>query len=156
MKVYAIIITIVTILALGVVGYGVWAGQKISANIVSLENQNKKATDDLKRVQQEYSDSTQEIKNLSQLLRETSSSFIHPGNYSVISFNAVTMEKIDQQIAQIKNAYIKKDVQQKWSAFQDSMLLNDYRGVIATITDNISNLAVEPAPSQSPSLQPQK
>ena len=156
MKTYTIVVTIVAIVALSVVGYGVWAGQKIRANIVSLENQQKKAVDDLQRAQKEYGDSTQEIKNLSQLLRETSGSFIHPGNYGVSSFNAVTMEKIDQEIGQIKNTYIKKDVQQKWSAFQNSMLLNDYRSVIAGIADNISNLAVEPTPPQSPSLQPQK
>lgn len=148
MKIYAIIITVIAILALGIIGYGFWAGQKISVKIVSLERQSKIAMDDLQKVQQEYSNSTQEIKNLSQLLRETSSSFIQPGVSSIDSFNAVSMQKIDSQIGQIKNDYTKKDIQEKWSIFQDSKLINDYRGVIASIADNISNLSVEPAQAQ--------
>jgi len=81
----------------------------------------------------------EEILGLAEILRESSSSFMHAGNIKASSFNTTSLDRIDQDIQSLKNVHTQDAVKKKWDTFLQSYSLNDYRDFLATLADEIRN-----------------
>jgi len=147
MKIYAIIVTIIAVLALSLLGYGYYTGLKIKKTIADYENKIQTMHDEEEAMQQEEQKKLDEISSLAGILRESSSSFMHPGNFKASSFNPSIVERLKDEIENITDTTLKKEIKDKWDAFQQSQNLNDYRDFIGTVADIIRNSSTTLEPS---------
>jgi|GEM_PF-3133230 len=146
MKIYAIIVTIIAVLALSLLGYGYYTGLKIKKTIADYENKIQTMHDEEEAMQREKQKKLDEISSLAGILRESSSSFMHPGNFKASSFNPSIVERLKDEIENITDTTLKKEIKDKWDAFQQSQNLNDYRDFIGTVADIIrSSSTLEPS-----------
>jgi protoheme ferro-lyase len=79
------------------------------------------------------------VLGLAEVLRESSSSFMHAGDVKASSFNTASLDKIDQEIKNLKNAHVQDAVKKKWETFLQTSSLNDYRDFIGTLADVIKD-----------------
>ena len=139
MKVYAIIVTIIAVLALGVVGYGFWQGAKIKTAYTQKSNELSATQAKLQGIKDEYKTPAENINNISQILGKTSSAFIQPGVMQVSSFNQQSVDEINKQIASIQDTSARDEIKSNWDKFVASKTINDYRTFVQTISNAISN-----------------
>lgn len=139
MKIYSIIVTIITVLALGILGYGYYTGLKIKKTLTECETQNSAYQSEIQKMRNDEQKKAEEILGLAEILRESSSSFMHAGNIKASSFNTASLDKIDQEIKNLKNTHTQDAVKKKWETFLQTSFLNDYRDFLATLADEIRN-----------------
>jgi hypothetical protein len=139
LKIYSIIVTIITVLALGILGYGYYTGLKIKKTLTECETQNSAYQSEIQKMRNDEQKKAEEILGLAEILRESSSSFMHAGNIKASSFNTASLDKIDQEIKNLKNTHTQDAVKKKWETFLQTSFLNDYRDFLATLADEIRN-----------------
>jgi len=128
MKIYAIIVTIVAVVALSILGYGVWAGNKMAKSIKTLQGQ-------ISSLKSQAGDA--EI--LSRVARDSASTFIQPGDWKIISFDQTKLSEIEVNIQNLADEKTKIEITNSWSKFKSSGLINDYRSFIQVVSDNITS-----------------
>jgi hypothetical protein len=139
LKIYSIIVTIITVLALAILGYGYYTGLKIKKTLTECETQNSAYQSEIQKMRNDEQKKAEEILGLAEILRESSSSFMHAGNIKASSFNTASLDKIDQEIKNLKNTHTQDAVKKKWETFLQTSFLNDYRDFLATLADEIKN-----------------
>jgi len=139
MKVYSIAVTIVAVLALVILGYGYYTGLKIKKVLVECSTQNKNFQAEIQDMRSDEQKKAEEILGLAEILRESSGSFMHAGDIKASSFNTASLDKIDQEITNLKNAHTQDAIKKKWQTFLQTSSLNDYRDFIGTLADEVKN-----------------
>ena len=146
MKIYSIIVTIIAVLALAILGYDYYTELKIKKTLTECETQNsayqskiQAYQSEIQTMQNDEQKKAEEILRLAEILRESSSSFMHAGDIKASSFNTTSLDKIDQEIQNLKNVHTQDAVKKKWDTFLQSYSLNDYRDFLATLADEIRN-----------------
>jgi hypothetical protein len=139
MKIYSIIVTIIAVLALAILGYGYYTGLKIKKVLTECNTQNSAYQSEIQTMRNDEQKKTEEILGLAEVLRESSSSFMHAGDVKASSFNTASLDKIDQEIKNLKNAHVQDAVKKKWETFLQTSSLNDYRDFIGTLADVIKD-----------------
>lgn len=129
MKTYAIIVTIIAFLALSVVGYGVWQGFKVKAYIAQLQTEKNQAIKDLR-------DTSENVAVLSNILRNSSDSFLVPGDFKAVGKNSEPIKYVDEGIKRTFGAQ-KTAIENSWDKFQKTQLINDYRQFVKTMADQM-------------------
>ena len=138
MKIYAVIVTIVAVLALGVVGFGVWQGIHIKAAYNKQSDELRLKRDELKSLRDQTQKQASDIETLNRILRASSNSLVHPGDLKVTSFNAPSVTEIDTNIEKITDQNMQEKVKSDWNTFSNSKTINDYRQFIQSVSDAIS------------------
>ena len=138
MKIYAVIVTIVALLALGVVGFGVWQGTKIKAAYTKQSNELRLKQDELKAFKDQTQKQAADIETINRILRASSNSLVHPGDLKVTSFNSQSVIEISTNIEKIAEPAVQEKVKADWNTFSNSKTINDYRQFIQSLSDAIS------------------
>lgn len=131
MKVYAIIITVIAVLVLGVAGYEFQQHKKVSDDLNSTQVK-------LDGIKEQYKQPAENINRISQILGKTSNSFMHPGVMQVSSFNQPVVDEINKDIAGIQNTSTRDDIKSNWDKFVASKTINDYRSFVQSVSNAIS------------------
>jgi len=139
MKIYSIIVTIIAVLAVAILGYGYYAGLKIKKVIAECAKEKSTYKSEVQKMRSDEQKKAEEILGLADILRESSSSFMHAGNIKASSFDTASLDKIDQEIKNLRNTHSQEEVKKKWDAFLQSYSLNDYRDFIGTMADVIKD-----------------
>lgn len=139
MKIYAVVVTLVAVLALSVVGYGVWAGNKLQTSLNKLESNLHQTQNELSGLKITNQKLGLEIQTLNKILRASSNSLVHPGDLKISSFNAGSVDEINSNIEKIADQHVRAKVKSDWENFVNSKTLNDYRQFIQSVSDAISN-----------------
>lgn len=137
MKVYAIIVTIVAVLALGTVGFEFWQGAKVKKAFTQKSDELSSTQAKLEGIEEQYKRPAENINNFSQILGKSSSSFIQPGVMKIDSFNQQAVDEINKQMATIQDASVQDEMKSNWDKFVASKTINDYRTFITTISNVI-------------------
>jgi len=139
-------VTIIAVLALAILGYGYYTGLKIKKALTECETQNSTYQSEIQAYQSEIQKirndeqkKAEEILGLAEILRESSGSFMHAGNIKASSFNTTSLDKIKQEIQNLKNVHTQDAVKKKWETFLQTSSLNDYRDFLATLADEIKD-----------------
>jgi len=139
LKTYSVIVTVIAVLALAVLGYGYYTGLKIKKALTECETQNSAYQSEIQKMRSDEQKKAEEILGLAEILRESSGSFMHAGNIKASSFNTTSLDKIDQEIQNLKNVHAQDAVKKKWETFLQTSSLNDYRDFLGTLADEIKN-----------------
>ena len=139
MKIYAVVVTIVAVLALGVVGFGVWQGTRLQASYNKASNELKLKQGELKTFKDQTQKQASDIETLNKILRDSSNSLVHPGDLKVTSFNAQSVSEINTNIEKIADQNLQEKVKTDWNTFLNSKTINDYRQFIQSVSDAVSS-----------------
>lgn len=140
MRIYSIIITIITILALGATGYFYMQSRNANQKIGMLEQDKAAIEKDLDKTKQELTNaktSFDDIKPFSATLKAVLNSFIAGGDTKAGTINTTQATLVQQKIGDIADNNDKTSAEKNWNDFQSSNKLRDLQPLLLTLSFGI-------------------
>lgn len=152
MKIYAIVITVVAVLAGIASGYLFWQMTSIQTDLNQAQEQQKQANDELTQVTTELNQTKDELKKArelidtglttakenSDILKNSLESFLIAGDLKIFTISTTEAQAITDKIQSLSDKMDKVSLEKAWSDFLKSQKITDYFAFARSAASNIN------------------
>ncbi|MFA6255104.1 MAG: Tar ligand binding domain-containing protein [Patescibacteria group bacterium] len=152
MKIYAVVITIIAVLALILAGYLFWQMTAIQTNLNQAQEQQRQANDELTQVKTELSQTKDELnkvrelidtglttaKENSDILKNSLETFLVAGDLKIFTISETEAQAITDKIQSLSDKMDKVGLEKAWSDFLKSQKITDYFAFARAAASNIN------------------
>jgi len=152
MKIYAVVVTIIAILAGVAAGYLFWQTTTIQAGLNQAQEQQRQANDELTQVKTELSQTKDELNNAqklvdtgftgakenSDILKNSLETFLVAGDLKIFTISETEARAITEKIQNISDKMDKVSLEKPWSDFLKSQKITDYFAFARAAASNIN------------------
>lgn len=157
MKIYAIIITIVAVVALVFSGITYTRISKVSQQATNCKKDSELCQSEKKITEGKILESNNRLisaqKNAS-VLSVVSSSFMIPGDLKALTVGSQEAVEVEQKIAEITDKMERMGIEKDWNDFKSTLQLNQVFGLMRNLAQNMEKSLSQQPQNQAPERQP--
>jgi len=140
MKIYSIIITIITIVALGLAGYFYWQGNEIKNNysICQIEKDTiAKDKAELNKKLDFINEQLDKISRAATALNYAVNSFMFAGDIKALTIGSQEAKQVEEALSKIDNSSERMMFEENWNNFKSTRLFNPLFGLLRGLAGSI-------------------
>jgi len=140
MKIYSIIITIITIVALGLAGYFYWQGNEIKNNysICQIEKDTiAKDKAELNKKLDFINEQLDKISRAATALNYAVNSFMFAGDTKALTIGSQEAKQVEEALSKIDNSSERMMFEEYWNNFKSTRLFNPLFGLLRVLAGSI-------------------
>ncbi|MFH0873538.1 MAG: hypothetical protein V1846_01710 [Candidatus Komeilibacteria bacterium] len=150
MKIYAIIITIIALGALGAAGYLYWQGGGAQQDLKACQDQSAGLAQDKSQLESKLTDTTKQLATISHttaVLKSALGSFMFAGDITAQTVGAPEAIAVEQVISQLDDSATRMLVTKDWTDFKTTKNLNPLLGLLRNLVNSLNTSATQNQPA---------